>query len=233
MALKPCRECKTKVSSKAKICPNCGIPKPVKGGASLIWIILIIVIIFVVLSPKNETTQQKTEPMVAIEHAEKQLVEQNPISTTELEVELNASVVSNNGKPIIKINSNLPEGTLVMASLANPINKGGGYYGDSKSSLNDEKSADVGPFSQNGSPLAPGIYMAVVSIGSLLQPKSVQSIIGNNGENLKGNTVFMLAGVPGRMVWQRYVFELTPDGAIINFNRSENSDADSALIPIE
>ena len=28
MAMKPCRECKTKISSRAKRCPNCGIDKP-------------------------------------------------------------------------------------------------------------------------------------------------------------------------------------------------------------
>ena len=28
MALKPCRECKKKVSTEAKTCPNCGVPNP-------------------------------------------------------------------------------------------------------------------------------------------------------------------------------------------------------------
>ena len=28
MAMKPCRECKTKISSRAKRCPSCGIDKP-------------------------------------------------------------------------------------------------------------------------------------------------------------------------------------------------------------
>src|SRR4051812_34908873 len=28
MALKPCRECKTPVSTSAKSCPQCGVPKP-------------------------------------------------------------------------------------------------------------------------------------------------------------------------------------------------------------
>lgn len=31
MALKPCRECGQEVSRKAKVCPQCGIRKPVKG----------------------------------------------------------------------------------------------------------------------------------------------------------------------------------------------------------
>ena len=28
MALKPCRECKKKVSTEANVCPNCGVPDP-------------------------------------------------------------------------------------------------------------------------------------------------------------------------------------------------------------
>ena len=28
MALKPCRECKKKVSTEALTCPNCGVPDP-------------------------------------------------------------------------------------------------------------------------------------------------------------------------------------------------------------
>ena len=30
MALKPCRECKKKVSTEASTCPNCGVPNPTK-----------------------------------------------------------------------------------------------------------------------------------------------------------------------------------------------------------
>ena len=28
MALKPCRECKTKISTRAKVCPHCGLKRP-------------------------------------------------------------------------------------------------------------------------------------------------------------------------------------------------------------
>ena len=30
MALKPCRECKKKVSTEATTCPNCGVPNPTR-----------------------------------------------------------------------------------------------------------------------------------------------------------------------------------------------------------
>ena len=28
MALKPCRECQTQISSRAKVCPHCGLKRP-------------------------------------------------------------------------------------------------------------------------------------------------------------------------------------------------------------
>jgi hypothetical protein len=31
MALKPCRECKKKVSTEASVCPSCGVPNPTDG----------------------------------------------------------------------------------------------------------------------------------------------------------------------------------------------------------
>ena len=31
MALKPCRECKKKVSTEALTCPSCGVPNPTKN----------------------------------------------------------------------------------------------------------------------------------------------------------------------------------------------------------
>ena len=34
MTLQPCRECGHRVSTKAKACPGCGVPKPTRGGAS-------------------------------------------------------------------------------------------------------------------------------------------------------------------------------------------------------
>ena len=63
MALKPCRECKAKVSSEAKICPNCGISKPAKHSKSstVIFIMLALVIAIPVFSGKNEDVSNKTK----------------------------------------------------------------------------------------------------------------------------------------------------------------------------
>ena len=60
MALKPCRECKSEVSSKAKTCPQCGISNPAKSGAPLVWVLMLLaVILFIVLSPKNDGSNRK------------------------------------------------------------------------------------------------------------------------------------------------------------------------------
>ncbi|AYH43046.1 hypothetical protein CDA09_23060 [Azoarcus sp. DN11] len=62
MALKPCRECKSMVSDEAKICPNCGIQKPVKRSAKWIWIALGVVVLFIVFSPKNDSSVKNANP---------------------------------------------------------------------------------------------------------------------------------------------------------------------------
>ena len=40
MALGPCRECEKEVSSKAKVCPNCGVPRPFDDGKSATLVIV-------------------------------------------------------------------------------------------------------------------------------------------------------------------------------------------------
>mgnify|MGYP003597689415 FL=1 len=56
MALKPCRECKTMVSNKAKACPNCGVQKPVKRSTKWIWIVLGIIALIILFSPSNDSS---------------------------------------------------------------------------------------------------------------------------------------------------------------------------------
>lgn len=56
MALKPCRECKSMVSDEAKACQNCGIQKPVKRSAKWLWITFGVVVLFIVISPKNKNS---------------------------------------------------------------------------------------------------------------------------------------------------------------------------------
>ncbi|WP_128106534.1 hypothetical protein [Azoarcus sp. DN11] len=50
------------VSDEAKICPNCGIQKPVKRSAKWIWIALGVVVLFIVFSPKNDSSVKNANP---------------------------------------------------------------------------------------------------------------------------------------------------------------------------
>ena len=43
------------VSDKAKVCPSCGINKPVKKSANLVWVALVVVFLFIIFSPKNNS----------------------------------------------------------------------------------------------------------------------------------------------------------------------------------
>lgn len=65
MALKPCRECKSLVSNEAKVCPNCGVAKPIKRRATWIWVALGFVILFIVVSPKNDQPSNDSKSVSA------------------------------------------------------------------------------------------------------------------------------------------------------------------------
>lgn len=89
MALKPCRECKSMVSDKAKNCPNCGIRKPVKRSATWIWVAFGIVILFIVISPENDNpiknTVPKSQNLPAKTASERRLQNTNTTSATSIE----------------------------------------------------------------------------------------------------------------------------------------------------
>lgn len=60
MALKPCRECRAMVSTKATFCPKCGVPKPVPAKKHTWALVLFCIIVFFVwLAPKSK------EPSIA------------------------------------------------------------------------------------------------------------------------------------------------------------------------
>ena len=53
MALKPCRECKKKVSTEASNCPSCGVPNPTAG------------VLTTKKKSSKETTQKKTSKRIS------------------------------------------------------------------------------------------------------------------------------------------------------------------------
>lgn len=50
MAIKPCRECGKDVSSEAKVCPHCGIKRPVKPVLGFVSQVLVLVVVVGALS---------------------------------------------------------------------------------------------------------------------------------------------------------------------------------------
>lgn len=68
MALKPCKECKQEVSTKAKSCPNCGAKKPTisgketaQGCLGLIVLSIIIAVVVGSCSAEPKQAQQETQ----------------------------------------------------------------------------------------------------------------------------------------------------------------------------
>jgi hypothetical protein len=102
-------------------------------------------------------------------------------------------------RPVIIGQTNLPDGTKLMVTLSRKASS----YSAQDTATVQNGSFRVGPFSQGGSPLNPGTYDVVVSAAvGLVQPKSVQAIIGKKGEALEGPLVERSEGL-GNMVEYR------------------------------
>jgi hypothetical protein len=141
------------------------------------------------------------------------------------DVTLDLNVIGNDQKPILNVKTNLPAKTILMASLANPINQGGdGYFGQAKAAVSANQVVQFGPFSKSGDRLSPGIYQVTVStVGSELQPEEVQPFFGPHGERLTGRQVSTLPGTPERSVSQKFQFKINPDGSISNPSPDEHT----------
>jgi len=148
------------------------------------------------------------------------------------EVTLDLSVIGNNQKLVLSIKTNFPPKTILMASLANPVNQGGdGYFGQAKASVSDNQIAEFGPFSKNGATLSPGTYqVTITNVMSALQPKETQSFFGKNGDSLSGQHVSTLAGTSERIVTQTFRLKINPDGSINNTSFKNNSLSDEHTI---
>jgi len=85
--------------------------------------------------------------------------------------------LSGNGKPILNARTNLPPKAMLMATLVNPVNRGGdGYFAQVKGEVAADQIARFGPFTKNGERLAPGTYQVTVStVMAALQPSEIQS----------------------------------------------------------
>lgn len=64
MALKPCRECGHNVAPSAKVCPNCGVSKPVRQLGVGGWLLLSIVgfVVLAAIIPDGDSTSTPRSP---------------------------------------------------------------------------------------------------------------------------------------------------------------------------
>lgn len=81
MALKPCKECKTEVSTKAKTCPHCGVKNPgVTAKDMFLGMVIFVVIVFGLIayfSGGSESDENKTAP----EEITEEIAEEPAITT--------------------------------------------------------------------------------------------------------------------------------------------------------
>lgn len=131
--------------------------------------------------------------------------QEETISNKKIEVKLDVSADTNNGKPIINGETNLPDGSELMISIRTIATKEElaelGFsedemeetryttHGQDKAIVKDGKFTSS-TFSKQGEKYDPNEYMVSVSMSlARLQDESVQKIIGSDGENMTGENV--------------------------------------------
>lgn len=108
--------------------------------------------------------------------------------------------VTGNDKPVFTLKTTLPPKSVVMASLANPMNQGGdGYFAQQQGQVAADQTIQIGPFTKNGDRISPGKYQVIVgTIMAALQPQEVQPFFGAHGERLTGPQILLLPGTSER-----------------------------------
>ena len=99
--------------------------------------------------------------------------------------------------PIVHGTTNLPDGTGLSVTV-----KVLGRYGSIQNAEVSNGKFSTGTFNVEGSgPVPPGTaIIEVVSALPSMQPDSVKSVIGQNGESMTGPLIYTLPGISGRMV---------------------------------
>jgi hypothetical protein len=99
-----------------------------------------------------------------------------------------SAYVEGNERPVVVGESNLPDGTIVIVTLTR---RSDGYYHQIITSVQGG-AFRAGPFGLNTRPLATGYYDITLLVPvAWKQPRSVQHVIGKNGEKLEGPLVVM------------------------------------------
>ncbi len=109
-----------------------------------------------------------------------------PTSTPQpIDVEFSVNVRTESGKVHFDVETNLPDGMQFMFT----VEGSDGILGQSNAEVK-AGTMSVGPFSQKGEPYPPGEYTVSISSPLLqLQPPEVQLVLGESGENVRGEYV--------------------------------------------
>jgi hypothetical protein len=107
-----------------------------------------------------------------------------------MEVQLSTEVQTSS-RPTIQGTTNLPDGT----KLTVIVSRKESAYRDQASTAVSSGRFSIGPLSQRGNELNPGLYkLEVATIPAIEQPLSVQQLIGKRGEKLHGPLISREAG---------------------------------------
>lgn len=144
------------------------------------------------------------------------------------DITLDFNVTGNNQKFILTAKTNLPVRTILMANVANPMNRGGdGYGGSTEAAVLANQTVAFGPFTKTKDRFVPGTYkVAVTTVMAALQPEEVQPFFGEHGERLTGRQVLTLPGTSERIVSQTFQFKINQDGSLDSPMPSEHQTGD-------
>ena|GEM_PF-3792310 len=138
-----------------------------------------------------------------------------PMNAFASDITASVSVIGN-GKPILTVKTNLPPKSVLMASLANPINLGGdGYFALEKGEVTANQTVQFGPFTKNGDRLSSGTYQVKIStVMASLQPEEARSFFGMHGERLTGPLVSSLPGTTEKYFSTNSQFTIKSENSI-------------------
>lgn len=140
-------------------------------------LVICVVLTIALLSGCQSNVSEEVSP--ANPSASDTTFEQQPF-----EVILTAENTTDNGKPVFKITTNLPDNTELLLTLKNTS----GYTAQDKVTIKNGQGKSSS-FSDQGNSLS-GTYTLKVSMGMpSLQDQSVQNVIGSRGEYMSGSIV--------------------------------------------
>ena len=176
-------------------------------------LVICVVLTIALLSGCQSNVSEEVSP--ANPSASDTTFEQQPF-----EVILTAENTTDNGKPIFKITTNLPDNTELLLTLKNTS----GYTAQDKVTIKNGQGKSSS-FSDQGNSLS-GTYTLKVSMGMpSLQDQSVQNVIGSRGEYISGSIVqeSSMGSNTYNVIEAEFVFDI--GGNAIASNSSTNNSS--------